>query len=315
MSISNVTSTPLTANTAAPETQTERRGELEARRVAEEFEGIFMAQLTAPLGPSEEASEEDDMFRSDATDMYQRLFSEQMAGAMAKSGGIGLADVVMSQLRPKTNSSTQFSPSVTKALDAVRSINRPNASASANSIELSPASGLAPESISPTNESFGATRPRRVVPLQEIQLSEEPLRLSEPTALQMPLEGRISSRFGSRRDPVNGHQRFHHGVDIAASKGSAIGAMSEGTVVFAGTQGGYGKTVVIEHADGRQSRYAHAERLLVTKGEAVHAGQTIATVGSTGRSTGAHLHLEVSEHGRRVDPLRALSNDLLLARR
>jgi murein DD-endopeptidase MepM/ murein hydrolase activator NlpD len=129
------------------------------------------------------------------------------------------------------------------------------------------------------------------------------------------VEGRISSNFGLRRDPVTGNRRFHRGVDIAAPKGSPIGAFAEGTVVFAGRQGGYGKTVVIEHADGRQTRYAHAERLMVRAGDVVRAGETIATVGSTGRSTGPHLHFEVSEEGQRIDPLRALANENALARR
>jgi murein DD-endopeptidase MepM/ murein hydrolase activator NlpD len=132
----------------------------------------------------------------------------------------------------------------------------------------------------------------------------------------MPLQnGRISSNFGARRDPINGRQRQHNGIDIAAPRGTPIDAAGDGTVVFAGWQRGYGNTVIVEHADGRRTRYGHAEKLFVQPGETVEAGQVIAAVGSTGRSTGPHLHFEVIEADRRIDPLRALANDLTLARR
>lgn len=292
----------------------EHRAELEARRVAEEFESIFMAQLTAPLGPSEDGGE-DDLFGSDATNMYRRMFGEQMAGSLAKGGGIGLADMILTQLRGQKDSSPQLPSHLTRALDAARAVRGGEAGMTAMpaaSIEKLPIANVSTEHVAPTTEHFNATRPRRVHAAAVDSVIDEH---SHPREAQLPVEGRISSHFGVRRDPVHGRHRFHNGVDIAAAKGSPIGAMGAGTVVFAGWQGGYGNTVVIEHADGRQSRYAHADKLLVKQGETVEAGQTIATVGSTGRSTGAHLHFEVSEQGRRVDPLRALAHDLQLARR
>lgn len=314
MSYPHLTSAPPIALAVAGERAPHERAELEARRVAEEFESIFMAQLAAPLGPSEEAGE-DDMFRSDATDMYRRMFSEQMAGAIAKGGGIGLADVILSQLQPQAHdrSALQLAPGITKALDALRAVRSEPTPAPATSI-AQPIASLTTESVSPNPESFAATRPRRVH-APDISSAEHKHFAGEAAPSRLPLEGQISSRFGARRDPVSGARRFHHGVDIAAAEGTPIGAVNEGTVIFSGRQGGYGNTVVIEHADGRQSRYAHADQLLVKKGDAVRSGQIVATVGSTGRSTGPHLHLEVSENGRRIDPLRALAHDLLLARR
>jgi murein DD-endopeptidase MepM/ murein hydrolase activator NlpD len=86
-------------------------------------------------------------------------------------------------------------------------------------------------------------------------------------------------------------------------------------VVFAGRNGGYGKMVMLEHADGRQTLYAHAERLFVKPGDVVAAGQTIAAVGSTGHSTGPHLHFEIREGQNAVNPLKSLIKDLTLARR
>lgn len=134
-------------------------------------------------------------------------------------------------------------------------------------------------------------------------------------ALHLPLRGRISSQFGTRRDPLQGGHRQHGGLDIAAPRGTAIAAAAPGKVVFAGRRGGYGNLVEIEHADGRRTRYAHAEKILVTPGEQVERGQAVATVGSTGRSTGPHLHFEVRENGSTVDPLAAVAKDSSTKRR
>lgn len=123
----------------------------------------------------------------------------------------------------------------------------------------------------------------------------------EQVALQMPVNGRISSQFGAHRS--HGH---HKGVDIAVKRGTPIGAAAEGEVTFAGWRHGYGNLVVIKHADGRTTRYAHADKLLVSAGDRVVNGQQIATVGMTGRTTGPHVHFEVLENGRQVNPLRSL---------
>jgi len=131
----------------------------------------------------------------------------------------------------------------------------------------------------------------------------------------MPIKGRISSRFGERRDPIHGRHRHHSGVDIAAGRGTPIPAAAAGTVVFAGRRGGYGNLVEIEHADGRRTRYAHTDRILVAAGDRVEDGQTIASVGSTGRSTGPHLHFEVRENGAGVDPLQIIAKDPSHSRR
>lgn len=122
--------------------------------------------------------------------------------------------------------------------------------------------------------------------------------------LQLPVEGRISSNFGTRR----GH-RHHKGVDIAAPRGTPIKASAEGEVVFAGWSRGYGKTVLIKHQDGLYTRYAHADKILVSHGDSVQSGQRIATVGSTGRATGPHLHFEVLKGNQRVNPMQAVADN------
>ncbi len=120
----------------------------------------------------------------------------------------------------------------------------------------------------------------------------------------MPVAGGyISSYFGARVDPINGHRSFHPGLDIAVPKGSSVHAVAEGIVTYAGVRHGYGKVVEIDHGDGYMTRYAHNSRLLVHPGEHVRVGQVIAKSGSTGRSTGPHVHFEVWYKGHVVNPL------------
>ena len=118
---------------------------------------------------------------------------------------------------------------------------------------------------------------------------------------------RVSSAYGVRTDPITGHQRAHHGVDLAAPTGTPIPAVRPGTVSFAGDRGGYGNLVIIDHGNGMETRYAHCHTLDVQAGDYVEAGQQIATVGSTGRSTGPHLHLELRQDGVATDPQKLIA--------
>jgi murein DD-endopeptidase MepM/ murein hydrolase activator NlpD len=148
------------------------------------------------------------------------------------------------------------------------------------------------------------------VDLRQSQLSAlENLILARELRQEIHPEGRpvakgfISSYFGERSDPFDGREAFHKGVDFAGSPGSAVTAVGAGVVIWAGERSGYGKLVEINHGDGFVTRYAHNERTLVTVGETVKRGEPVALMGSTGRSTGPHVHFEVLRNGRQVDPL------------
>ena len=112
----------------------------------------------------------------------------------------------------------------------------------------------------------------------------------------------ITSGFGYRRDPFNGRGAMHAGIDFKGAIGSPIFAAAEGRVTFVGWKSGYGKAVEITHANGMMTRYAHLSRFDVTQGQLVEAGTRIAGMGSTGRSTGSHLHFEVRINDRAVNP-------------
>ncbi len=117
-----------------------------------------------------------------------------------------------------------------------------------------------------------------------------------------PVPGAISSGYGNRYHPVLHYNRMHTGADMRGGSGTPILACRSGVVVIAGSQGGYGNTVVIDHGGGMGTLYAHQSRLAVDEGDTVTAGQTIGYVGSTGMSTGPHLHFEVRLSGNPVDP-------------
>jgi murein DD-endopeptidase MepM/ murein hydrolase activator NlpD len=116
-------------------------------------------------------------------------------------------------------------------------------------------------------------------------------------------EGYISSYFGERMDPFNGEEAMHKGVDFATDAGSDVLAVASGIVTWAGPREGYGNLVEINHGNGYTTRYAHNAQTLVTVGETVERGQAVAVVGSTGRSTGPHVHFEVLRDGTQINPM------------
>ena len=140
------------------------------------------------------------------------------------------------------------------------------------------------------------------------ELDEQPMPLDDIATFhqlgtRMPLAlARVTSEFGDRPNPFGKGHRFHRGIDLAAPAGTAVYAVAEGTVARAASDRTYGNVVVINHHNGYKTLYAHNAKLLVKVGDRVKVGQPIAKVGSTGRSTGAHLHFEIHRSGHRVDP-------------
>ncbi len=115
-------------------------------------------------------------------------------------------------------------------------------------------------------------------------------------------EGWMSSKFGMRRDPISGRRAMHEGVDYAGAAGTEIRAVASGVVTHSGKMQGYGNMVEIAHGDGYTTRYAHNSENIAEVGRTVRRGETIALMGSTGRSTGAHVHFEVRKDGEAIDP-------------
>ena len=127
------------------------------------------------------------------------------------------------------------------------------------------------------------------------------------SGFRWPVMGRINSPFGWRTHPVTRRRDFHTGIDIKAARNDPIKAAGTGHVVYSGWMGGYGKVLVIEHSNGQSTLYAHCSTLLAGKGASVSSGQLVARIGTTGRSTGPHLHFEVRNGSSPVNPIKYLS--------
>jgi murein DD-endopeptidase MepM/ murein hydrolase activator NlpD len=323
--------------------RTDTPNEAALRQAARQFEAVLLSQLTSRMNPTED--DENALFtNSGGMGMAQQMFGEQIAKTMSEAGGIGLAKMITDQMTRlsagrshahSTNrarsaarvirsdaSSTEATPAVDGETPSpnVSSPARPAASSDSTALQLNPANFTG---------AVGAVRRRRVTPIEPgpapidpstaanapVSMSMAAAASSRHVTLKAPISGKIRSGFGMRRDPINGRMRFHEGVDIVAPRGAAIRAAASGKVVFAGRNHGYGNMVMLQHADGRRTLYAHAERLMVRTGQTVSSGQTIAAVGSTGHSTGPHLHFEVREAQGPVNPLTVLANDNVVARR
>ena len=137
---------------------------------------------------------------------------------------------------------------------------------------------------------------------------ESRLRLLASTPSLMPVLGLYSDGFGWRNDPFTGEREFHKGLDLVAPYGTLVHAAADGVVTRAGRMSGYGKMVHISHGFGHGTRYGHLSEILVHPGQRVHLGDAIGRVGSTGRSSGPHLHYEVFQGDRQVDPRKFLGS-------
>ncbi len=148
---------------------------------------------------------------------------------------------------------------------------------------------------------------RKMALEEEVRVEEELIRQAElerqrDTTFIMPTSGRLTSGYGNRIHPITRRSSFHTGIDLANSSGTSVNASRNGVVTFAGYQGTYGNFIIVRHSDGSESAYAHLSSILVSVGQSVTQGEQIGKMGSTGRSTGSHLHFEIRINGSHVDP-------------
>jgi len=145
---------------------------------------------------------------------------------------------------------------------------------------------------------------------RDLRTYEAVLRKRAMTPSMWPVEGELTDGFGGRRDPFDGYSfEFHAGLDIATIWGAPVTATANGTVTFAGWQSGYGQVVIVDHGGGLSTRYGHLSRIDVAADQTIKRGETLGRVGSTGRSTGPHLHYEVRINDAPVNPRQYLPDD------
>jgi len=248
----------LEAKIRAAQTASGEKRKNELKKVSQEFEAIFIAQL---LKVMRETIEESGLTEGGfGKSIYTELFDQEVSLSIARRGALGISDLLYRSL-------------VEKALESA-----------------APASPPAPETLVPSASPAG--------PAQNGTGTE-----NEISDLQLPVQAPVSSAFGLRCDPFSGGARFHKGVDLAAPEGMKVAAALPGKVISAGYQRGYGRTVLLQHSGGLQTRYAHLGSINVKAGDGVASEETLGTVGNTGRSTSPHLHFEVIRMGEPVDPL------------
>lgn len=314
------------------------------KNAAVQFEAILLMQLTSALNGTS-GDDEDALFGSDAgSGLAKQLFSEQMANVMAQSGSVGISDMILRQLGgQQTPVGTGAIKSLSDIVSSVKGFKgdapikleprsleskKTGASSSLNA-ELFAGDPNEVQIVSTFEDDLrqngiddslknlmldgrvvNSTRSRVVPNAPVVEMGRTASAAAAEVSFQKPVAGRISSDFGNRFHPIDKRNRFHGGLDIAVPTGTTVSAAAEGMITFAGRKGGYGNMVIVQHPDGRETRYAHLASISVLVGEPVDKGQPIALSGSTGKSTGPHLHFEMRENGVAVDPMKVLSNVL-----
>jgi len=241
----------------------------QVKRLAQEFEAMLMTQMLRDMRRSMLSDEEPEggLGRETMTDTTDI----ELGRALSNAGGFGLSSVLL------------------KALE--------------RSIGGAPASPGAPAVMAPALPAGPGTGPAAPIaaPVAAPCPGQPTDRPPDGSDLKIP-DGQVTSGYGWRRDPFTGAPRFHNGIDVAQRYGQDVPAAASGRVVFAGEQGTYGTTVIVDHGSGQQTRYAHLSAAAVTAGQQVEAGQVIGKVGASGRTTGPHLHFEVTTDGEATDP-------------
>lgn len=241
----------------------------EIRRLAQEFEAMLMTQMLREMRRSMLDDQEDQELGfgagalTDTTDV-------ELGRSLSRSGGLGLTDALLKAFERQI--AGQEGPE--------------------GRLRAEGAPAILAEAHDASGAKAGASMRGPTA-----SAKDESIDLRDVTAAAP-----ISSKFGWREDPITGAAQFHRGIDIAVAYGRDVKAAAEGTVSFAGVQNGYGNTVIIDHGDGRETRYAHLSQQFVHAGDAVAEGHVLGKSGNSGRSTGPHLHFEMLVNGRAVDP-------------
>ena len=297
--------------------------EAKLREACQGFESVFISKLFAEMRAT---VPKDGMLHGHYEDQYYSMFDKAMCDKMAENGGIGLADMMYRQLKSRVLGGGEKTETG-DVLPANRPVGHGGTGIASDRLPM-PAQGLPrggrsvpAQTLSPAvaaalaRPGVGATA--ALAPSHEpaegsSQIYDDGAAAQASQPMAAPTTGSITSDYGWRSDPFKGKQAWHAGMDIAAAEGDTVAACWDGKVVFAGQKGGYGNVVEVEHSGGWKSVYGHLRSYGVQVGDTVTAGGKIAEVGSTGRSTGPHLHFELRRGSETVDPHSLLAGSGLL---
>lgn len=278
--------------------------EAKLREACQGFESVFISKLFAQMRAT---VPKDGLLHGQHEDQYYAMFDKAFCDKLSADGGIGLADMMYRQLKGKVLGKDAGVAGQGDTVPANRTVpaHVPAALPRAGRSAVPSASGEAVAEDAGDPAMAAALARPGVGPLAASHAASSDPALAAAQAavpLAAPVTGDITSEHGWRTDPFKGKKAWHAGMDIAAASGAPVAACWDGTVVFAGAKGGYGNVVEVEHPGGWKSVYGHLRSYSVKVGDTVAAGGKIAEVGSTGRSTGPHLHFELRQGGETVDP-------------
>jgi len=278
----------------------------EIKKACQEFESVFTYEL---LKSMRQTVDKCDLFSGgEGEEIYESLLDQELSKRMTGYGSNSIAELLYRQLVRIDASSSAGQAADSKTDVSSRAVNAADSKTDASSMAVQTAdsktdiySGAGQASDSKTDVS---RQPDQEV-YPEIQ-SEPDVSSTENLQPAWPMKSVISSKFGLRKDPFTYGNKFHSGIDIAADEGTEIKAALSGKVIMSCKLEDYGNVVAVDNGEGIVTLYAHNEKNLVNVGDHVEQGSLIAMVGSTGRSTGPHLHFEVRKDGTKIDPLKFL---------
>jgi murein DD-endopeptidase MepM/ murein hydrolase activator NlpD len=308
------------AKTAATEAKADGHVSKEERakiaKLASEFESTLVVQMLRDMRKSGSWDDADQSKEGlGAESMYDTLDVE-LANHLSKVQGFGLAKELTSALEKLQSSAGRNADSPSGlSMPAGPQMAAPQ-SAGPASLSVRPAAVIAvPRATGVVGTSAATSVGTTAATSAETGADNDAGGVAGDgdTALTMPT-GKVTSEFGWRHDPFTGQAKFHRGVDLRAAYGQEVGAAGPGKVVFSGEQNGYGTTVVVEHANGTRSRYAHLSAALVSVGDHVDSSTPVGRAGHSGRATGTHLHFEITTaDGRAVPPEQWTTRPALMA--
>ncbi|MFP4071740.1 MAG: peptidoglycan DD-metalloendopeptidase family protein [Desulfovibrionales bacterium] len=268
------------------------------------FETIFLSKLWQQMRST---IPKEGFLHGKQEEFYLSMFDHEIARKMAEGQGMGIGRMMFEQLKERLDeASVTTSPStMTNPVPLDPLPLRPTPDSATGPLTPQTAADRHPSVMERVEALARAIEDRHGAQNVEKAAEANPLSGSTTSSLPVltwPVEGTKSSDFGWRNDPFTGKRAWHAGVDFVAEEGAEIKACWPGTVAFSGDWGGYGRTVILEHEGGWKSIYAHTSRNTVQEGQTISAGQKIAELGNTGRSTGPHLHFELRQGEQAWDP-------------
>jgi len=263
-----------------------------------------------------QAVQDDRALKGEARILMTNLDEVRSSLRKVKEYSAKLADMTNIQtqsLTKKTGLSSVASPAGDPAVPSATGPRPENKSGVPGNVDLN---RLVFKPVFARLDSISLASQRGVFELQQIisRLSQQKTLLASIPSMT-PVDGWVTSGFGQRSSPFTGEPAVHRGIDVAAPSGTPIYAPADGVVVFSGVRNGFGNFVLVAHGYGVVTGYGHNAQNLVSPGQVIHRGDQIATVGQSGRSTGPHLHYEVTVNGRSIDPMKFILNidDLAIA--